>query len=386
MFNEDRTDDNPNLPWEAADHRLHVIDHNLAFGDWGDDDLDRSFWDRHLFRDTRPLLADHAFRAAIGPIMDGVVASLPAAGGVDRGGRADVTIGGGDARAVPLGRLLDADVNELVCNFAVVRFLPYRETGEFVNVGVVVHAPETGTFDHQLAVGKRNRRVKGFFPEMDMAVYKAAVGSLDAELRRQRSLFDLLRMGPADRIAGDGMTAFRGLLRRRESLLHFAEPGMRLGRPDGVLAALYADYVDRHFAKQADYHETVMRARLARELRLWGLRRRYQTDQRIGDAWFNLTLPFVHFDGPTATVAIEPLDLDRPSATDIYNHGGLWVQRLRRLTDRRRLPPRMVMPVRFPAAVDRQPVARDVARELTEAGATIVPADDADRLRRLAAV
>ena len=160
---------------------------------------------------------------------------------------------------------------ERVGNFPIVRVLPYRETGEFVDVGVAIHAPETGTFDQRLATGKRNRRVKGFFPELDMAVYKAAVGSLDSELRRQRAYFDLLRSGPADRVAGDGMTAFRGLLRRRESMLHFAEPRMRLGRPADVLAALYADYVDRHFARQADYHETVMRARLARELREWGL-------------------------------------------------------------------------------------------------------------------
>ena len=55
-----------------------MIDHNLAFGDWGDDELVRSFWDRHLFRDARPLLADDAFRAVVGPIMDGVAASLPA--------------------------------------------------------------------------------------------------------------------------------------------------------------------------------------------------------------------------------------------------------------------------------------------------------------------
>jgi len=28
--------------------------------------------------------------------------------------------------------------NQLVCNFSVVRFLPYPETDEFVNVGVVM--------------------------------------------------------------------------------------------------------------------------------------------------------------------------------------------------------------------------------------------------------
>ena len=276
-------------------------------------------------------------------------------------------------------------MNELVCNFAVIRFLPYRETGEFVNVGVVVHAPETGAFAHQLVTGRRNRRVKAFFPEVQMAVYAAAIESLDGELRRQGRHFDLLRMGPVERVASDGMTAFRGLLRRRESLLHFAEPGMRLGEPGHVLTAVYAEYVDRHFAKQADYQEAVMSSRLAQHLREWGLRDRYRRDRRVGDTLFNLAMPFVHDDGRQVTAAIKPLDLDRPLPTDIYDHGGLWVQRLGRLAERRHLPPRMVMPVRFPDR-DRRAVADDVVRELEGAGATVVSAADDDRIRELADV
>ncbi len=142
-------------------------------------------------------------------------------------------------------------MNELVCNFAVVHFLPYRETGEFVNVGVVLHAPETGFFGHRLKVGRKNRRVRAFFPDFDMAVYAAAVRSLDGELNRRRALFERLTTTAGDRLLTDGMTAFRSLLRQRESLLHFAEPGMRLGRPVDVLDAVYADYVERHARKLA---------------------------------------------------------------------------------------------------------------------------------------
>ena len=276
-------------------------------------------------------------------------------------------------------------MNELVCNFAVVRFLPYRETGEFVNVGVVTHAPETGAFGHRLVTGRRNRRVKAFFPEMQMAVYAAAMESLDGELGRQGRYFDLLRMGPGERLAGDGMTAFRGVLRRRESLLHFAEPGMRLGDPGAVLDAVYAEYVDRHFATQADYHESVMSRRLAEHLRAWGLRDRYRRDRRVGDALFNLALPFVHDEGARVTAAIKPLDLDRPLPTDIYDHGGLWVQRLHRLAERQHLPPRMVIPIRFPAG-ERLGVAEQVAGELVQAGATVVAADDDDRIHYLARI
>jgi hypothetical protein len=37
-------------------------------------------------------------------------------------------------------------MNRFVCNYAIARFRPYRETAEFVNVGVVLLCPPTGFF------------------------------------------------------------------------------------------------------------------------------------------------------------------------------------------------------------------------------------------------
>jgi hypothetical protein len=91
-----------------------------------------------------------------------------------------------------------------------------------------------------------------------------------------------------------------------------------------------------------------MRNRLSGWLKEWGLRRRYKTDQTIGDPMFHLTLPFVHFDEDRAVVAIKPIDLDRSEPTEVYDHGGLWVQRLSRLAERGHLPKRTVVPVRMP--------------------------------------
>lgn len=34
---------------------------------------------------------------------------------------------------------------DVVCNYAVARFLPYRESGEFVNVEVVLACPQRGS-------------------------------------------------------------------------------------------------------------------------------------------------------------------------------------------------------------------------------------------------
>ena len=276
-------------------------------------------------------------------------------------------------------------MKELVCNYALVRFLPYRETGEFVNIGVVLYAPEISQFDFRL-IEKRNRRVRAFFPEMDPRVYSASVDSLRRELERQRAQFSgLTALFSGDRAVGEGLTAFRAMLRRRETLLHFAEPGMKLGPPEGVLDTLFSEYVLRSFAQTAAYQETVMRHRMGAWLREWGLRNRYKTDRLVGDAMFHLTLPFVHFESEVPTVAIKPLDLDRREPTDVFDHGGLWVQRFRRLAQRGRLPARMAVPLQLPSGTARD-AAEQVATELREIGVQTTDFNDTARVRELAEV
>ena len=77
-------------------------------------------------------------------------------------------------------------MKEIACNYSAIRLLPSRETGEFVNVGVVVSCPEIGFFDFKLAP-KCVRRVKGFFPELDQGVLISAVQTMDATLKSRRN-------------------------------------------------------------------------------------------------------------------------------------------------------------------------------------------------------
>ncbi|HET6251962.1 MAG TPA: HipA family kinase [Tepidisphaeraceae bacterium] len=73
IVNGDCTDWNPNLLWSASRIDLHVIDHNLAFGNESSDD----FWCHHIFRDDRKSLSDPDFRAQIRPSMDRIIHDLP---------------------------------------------------------------------------------------------------------------------------------------------------------------------------------------------------------------------------------------------------------------------------------------------------------------------
>lgn len=276
-------------------------------------------------------------------------------------------------------------MKELVCNYALIRFLPYRETGEFVNIGVVVYAPEVHSFGFRLAE-RKNKRVRAFFPEMDGRVYSTAVESMRQELARQRERFTAMGgLFAGDRGVGEGLTAFRSMLRRRESLLHFAEPGMRLGVPAETLEALYAEYVLRSFAQTPAYQETVMRRRLGGWLQEWGVGKQYLHNRRVGDGMYSVALPFVHFEEGVARVAIKPLDLDRNEPTEVYEHGGAWAQRFGRLAGRGHLPGRMVVPVLLPAGKARE-AADEILKEMEAVGVKTAEFNDVGRVRELTRV
>src|SRR5262245_39918254 len=108
--------------------------------------------------------------------------------------------------------------NLVTCNYAVVRFLPYRETSEFVNVGVVLFCPQAGFFDFALET-KKTRRVTDFFPEMPKTLFRTGRQAFEEELRRIRLLFRETSNVEKDFRFG----LFRELVRPRGSLFRFGE-------------------------------------------------------------------------------------------------------------------------------------------------------------------
>ena len=60
-------------------------------------------------------------------------------------------------------------MNKVACQYALLRFRPFVETGEFANVGVVLLAPEARFFWFLLL--KRYGRITQFFHQLDRKVY-----------------------------------------------------------------------------------------------------------------------------------------------------------------------------------------------------------------------
>ncbi len=71
IMNGDRQPGNPNLLWLQSHRKLHVIDHNLAFGN----DDPSEFWQRHLFQSDRATMVSRKPQAL--PVMTDIIRDLP---------------------------------------------------------------------------------------------------------------------------------------------------------------------------------------------------------------------------------------------------------------------------------------------------------------------
>ncbi len=103
--------------------------------------------------------------------------------------------------------------NQAVCNYALLRFMPYPLTGEVVNVGVVVNCLQP-CFLHFFAEEQMPDRVKALFPEYDAAAFAAVVEAMEKEVKRISA-----------RISDPKgcQFAFNELVRPRENTLRFGE-------------------------------------------------------------------------------------------------------------------------------------------------------------------
>jgi hypothetical protein len=274
-------------------------------------------------------------------------------------------------------------MNLVACSYAALRFLPYRETGEFANVGVVVWCPAAKSFlfhcNHSLG-----KRIRGFFPDLDLTIYREAVRGVEGSLRAVEPQFTLGKAGGDEAL----IQRFQELVRVREGLMAFGPAGALLAEsPEKAMETLYQRLVLRQFAPVEEPREVAMRRRLGECLRTWKLMEHYRQDVPVGDERFHVTVPFAHVREARPTQIIRPLDLDLKDSTAVYRHGDLWAASLRRLRSLNLLPQRIVIPVQLPQDQgERWDAAAQIMGEFTELGAMTMPMDDQDRVREAALV
>lgn len=110
-------------------------------------------------------------------------------------------------------------MTRIACQYAIVRFLPCIETGEFANVGILLWAPKNRYLGFKL-LRKKHARITQFFEELDRGMYLRTMANLDAELRRVRGMLkgQIAEFGDNDREYGFHKGLFQELIRPRKPL------------------------------------------------------------------------------------------------------------------------------------------------------------------------
>ena len=273
-------------------------------------------------------------------------------------------------------------MNRIACQYAIVRFAPFVETGEFANVGILMMAPQARFFGFKLET-RRFGRITQFFKELDRKHYLAALQRLHAELERVHELlkdhgFDRRRKNVDVDLA---QRMFTEIIRPRESTVRFSEPRVVLAKdPAQKLQELFGYYVERNFVTK-EYRENL----LEKSVRQWLFQARVGdrfVPNDIGDATFHMKFPFVEVVDAEPVKIIKPLDLGRKEPRAILEKGALWAYRLKEFKRRGKLPKHVLFAVGAPEGPSkaRTNAFRNSTEQLQDAGVQVVRATDREEI------
>lgn len=123
------------------------------------------------------------------------------------------------------------------CHYAIARFMPFVETEEFVNVGVVLFVPGSGHFGHRL-LDRHTRRIANFFEQVTQARCLAVLSDLREELERVSGSINATHAGAA-------LSLWTELTKPRASVVRFSAGRVVLAaNPAAKLHELYGYYVE----------------------------------------------------------------------------------------------------------------------------------------------
>lgn len=253
------------------------------------------------------------------------------------------------------------------CHYSIIRFMPFLETEEFANIGVLLFSPQTGYISFKLAP-KRFARVTNFFDDLDGAIYQKGLEIFENELNRVTI--------ESEYISGKYfIDYFKEVTRPREGVFRFGNlSGVMCDNPSVKLEELYNHYIGREFATK-EYREQVMVRTLRAGLRKNVVEHKFTQQQLHGEFNTNISLPLVaklndHFK------VIKPLAFDQTKPITLLEHGEKWIGRIKRLLNNDTVQPNnMLFTVEKPAKdkVDLQDAFADVEKGMRELGVRVLP-------------
>lgn len=269
-------------------------------------------------------------------------------------------------------------MKKFACQYAILRFLPYMETGEFANVGIVISCPATGYFNFKLL--NRIRRITAFFEELDAVIYRRAKSDFQQELQRIHNWLDPNKGGI--KTPEFVHQLFAELTRPREAMMRFEGARVLLtDDPAQQLDELFGYYVERNFATKA-YQEQLLDKTVRKVLVDAQLNKKFQANT-IGNAdSYHAKFPFVHFENGRAVKAIKPLHLAQTDPAAIFDHGWAWLGKVQKLRALRILPENVLFPVQGPteAEGERFEMFQDITEQLAANDVQVVATTEIEKI------
>ncbi|CAM2759799.1 DUF3037 domain-containing protein [Janthinobacterium lividum] len=275
-------------------------------------------------------------------------------------------------------------MKKFACQYALLRFRPFVETGEFANVGIALIAPEARFFGFRIL--KRYGRITQFFHQLDRQIYLDGRQLFKEEM--DRFALELRRLALDGRKTQPNIVLARNLfaevVRPREAMLQFADQRVVLAEdPKAKLLQLFDHYVERNFVTK-EYQERLLENNVRKLLINAQIGARYQRE-KLGTEDFAVNFPFVDMVEGKAERVIKPLYLAQGDSTKILTHGGQWVDKVRRLRKRNALPPKVLFPVTQPAANTKPYHAfQEIRQDLLAENVQVVAADDERQILKFA--
>ena len=269
------------------------------------------------------------------------------------------------------------------CRYAVVQFLPYAETGEFANVGVVLLCPDTGYFGFRLQSARRTKRITSFFERLDRGIYSRSLDTFQQELQRVARHLETETFPRAD--AEGARQLFSALTHPREAIVRFAPVrAIMTAAPEKEVDLLFGRYVEHDFATP-EHREEVLEKRIGQLLRGLPLDKPFQA-HTLGNDETRARFPFVTMDGERAIKAIKPLFLAQDEPHKIFEHADFWLPKMRRLRMRGLLPETTLISTEAPPEDDakRFKAFAEVRDELIGLNLLTAAAQDEAAIRRFA--
>lgn len=275
-------------------------------------------------------------------------------------------------------------MKKFACQYALLRFRPFVETGEFANVGIALIAPEARFFGFRIL--KRYGRITQFFHQLDRQIYLDGRQLFKEEM--DRFALELRRLALDGRKTQPDIVLARNLfaevVRPRGAMLQFADQRVVLAEdPKATLLQLFDHYVERNFVTK-EYQERLLENNVRKLLFNAQVGARYQRE-KVGTEDFAVNFPFVDMVEGKAERVIKPLYLAQGDSTKILTHGGQWVDKVRRLRKRNALPPKVLFPVTQPAANTKPYHAfQEIRLDLLAENVQVVAADDERQILKFA--